>query len=158
MKDIILEKKFKKDDIIVVTSGRSGTSMCIARGLWTAKFDRDITYNEAVQIHYENMKKEFPGMFKNLTIEKMKNILKPEEKYFLNDRGEVQTYSNHEVADEFDKLYFSNKFELSELSRLKDKYVREHNIKATKYEGDKWSEFRIFDDITDWINEQLNKP
>ena len=75
----------------------------------------------------------------------------------MNNRGEVQTYSNHEVADEFDKLYFEGNIKLEELSRLKDKYVREHNIKATKYEGDEWSEFRIFDDITDWINEQLNE-
>jgi len=154
---IFLEKHFNKGDLYVVTSGRAARYMGIAKCMWAAKFDHDITYEEAVKIHFENMKREYPGMFKDLTIEQMENILDKNNKYFLNNRGEVQTYKNHEPADEFDKLYFSNKFELSELSRLKDKYVREFNIPSSKYSEDEFSEYRIFDDITEWINENLNK-
>lgn len=151
----MIEKKFKKGDIIVVTSGRSGTSMCIATGYWTTKFDHDITYDEAVQIHYNNMKRDFPGMFKDLTIEHMKELLKPTDKYFLSINGDVLTYNNHELADSFDKLYFEGKIKLEILSRLKDKYVREFNVKPFKFPGDEWDEFRVYDDITDWVNENL---
>ena len=150
---IFLEKHFNKGDLYVTTSGRKGLCMGIASEMWIAQFDHDITFEEAIKIHFDNMKRDYPGMFKDLTIEQMENILDKNDKYFINNRGEVQTYKNHEPADEFDKLYFSNKFELSELSRLKDKYVREFNIKSSKYSEDEFSEFRIFDDITEWINE-----
>lgn len=152
---IFLEKHFNKGDLYVTTSGRKGLCMGIASNMWAAKFDHDITYEEAVKIHFGNMKKNYPGMFKNLTIEQMENILDKNNKYFINNYGEVQSYKNHEPADEFDKLYFSNKFELSELSRLKDKYVREFNVQSTKYSEDEFGEFRIFDDISEWIKENL---
>ena len=152
---IFLEKHFNKGDLYVTTSGRNALCMGIAGVMWGAKFDHDITYEEAVKIHFENMKKDYPGMFKNLTIEEVENTLDKNDKYFLNKHGEVQTYENHEPADEFDKLYFSNKFELSELSRLKDKYVREFNVPISKYSEDERGEFRIFDDITEWIKENL---
>lgn len=154
---IFLEKHFNKGDLYVTTSGRKGLCMGIASEMWAAKFDHDITYEEAVKIHFDNVKREYPGMFKNLTIEQMENILDKDDKYFLNNLGEVQTYKNHEPADEFDKLYFSNKYELSELSRLKNKYVTEFNVQSTKYSEDEFSEYRIFDDITEWIKENLNK-
>lgn len=156
-KTLFLEKHFNKGDLYVTTSDRNGQCMGIASVMWAALFDHDITFEEAVKIHFENMKREYPGMIKNLTIEQIENILDKNDKYFLNNYGEVQTYENHEPADEFDKLYLSSKIELSELSRLKDKYVREFNVQSTKYSGDEFSEYRIFDDITEWINENLNK-
>ena len=152
---IFLEKHFNKGDLYVITSGRKAKCMGIASEMWAAMFDRDITFEEAVKIHFENVKREYPGMFKNLTIEQVENILDKNDKYFLNNHGEVQTYKNHEPADEFDKLYFSSKFELSELSRLKDKYIREFNVQRTKYPEDEFGEYRIFDDIAEWINENL---
>lgn len=154
---IFLEKHFNKGDLYVITSGRKAKCMGIASEMWAAMFDHDITFEEAVKIHFENVKREYPGMFKNLTIEQVENILDKNDKYFLNNHGEVQTYKNHEPADEFDKLYFSSKFELSELSRLKDKYIREFNVQRTKYPEDEFGEYRIFDDIAEWINENINK-
>lgn len=154
---IFLEKHFNKGDLYVITSDRKARYMGIASVMWVAQFDHDITFEEAVKIHFENVKREYPGMFKNLTIEQVENILDKNDKYFLNNHGEVQAYKNHEPADEFDKLYFSSKFELSELSRLKDKYVREFNVQRTKYPEDEFGEYRIFDNISEWINENLNK-
>jgi hypothetical protein len=152
---IFLEKHFNKGDLYVTTSGRKGLCMGIASEMWAARFDHDIDFEEAANIHLANMKKDYPGMFKDYTIDKVKKVLDKNDKYFLNNLGEVQTYKNHEPADEFDKLYFSNKFELSELSRLKDKYVREFNVPISKYSEDEFGEFRIFDDITEWIKENI---
>lgn len=152
---IFLEKHFNKGDLYVTTSGRKGLCMGIASEMWAMKFDHDITYEEAVKIHFDNMKRDYPGMFKNLTIEQMERVLDKNDKYFINNLGEVQIYKNHEPADEFDKLYIENKIELSKLSRLKDKYVREFNVHVSKYSEDEFGEFRIFDDISEWIKENL---
>ena len=70
---IFLEKHFNKGDLYVITSDRKARYMGIASVMWAAQFDRDITFEEAVKIHFENVKREYPGMFKNLTIEQVEN-------------------------------------------------------------------------------------
>lgn len=151
-----MEKIFKHGDIIVATSGRDGISGGIARGFGTAKFDHDISFEEAVKYHLENMKNDFPGMFKDWTIDQMKETLNKNEKYFITTNGDVISYNNHELADSFDKLYLKGNIKLDKLCRLKDKYICEYNVKASKFPGDKYSHYRIYDDITNWINEHIN--
>ena len=147
-----MEKKFKRGDIIVVTSGRSAVSMGIATGFLTCKFVRDLTKEEAIDIHYNNMIKEFPDM--GITKEMVEETIKQYDKFFLNDQGEAMTYDNHELADSFDKLYFKSPERISEISHLKDKYVTEFNIEPFKYPGDEWAEYRIYDDISGWLRDQ----
>ena len=147
-----MEKNFKEGDIIVVTSGRSALSMSIATGLWTCKFVRDLTKEEAVEIHYNNMTKEYPGM--GITKEMVEKTINQYDKFFLNDQGEAITYDNHELADSFDKLYFKSPKRLSEISSLKGKYVTEFNIEPFKYPCDEWAEYRIYDDISSWLRDQ----
>ena len=151
-----ISKNFKKGDIIVVTSERSSISMGIATGYGTTKFERDISFDEAAEKTLQKMQWDFPKMFKDWTIEQMKQTLNSEDKYFLTIDNDVCTYYNHEIADSFDLLYIDGGIELFILTRLKDKYVREFNIKSFKFPGDKWSHFRIYDDISNWVNKNLN--
>ena len=147
-----MEKIFKEGDVIVVTSGRSAQSMSIATGFGTCKFVRDLTKEEAVDIHYNNMVKEFPRL--GITKEMVEETLNQYDKFFINNHGEAITYDNHELADSFDKLYFKSPERLSEISRLKNKYVTEFNIEPFKYPGDEWDEYRIYDDISNWLRDQ----
>lgn len=158
--DEVLEKKFQKGDVIIATSERSATSMCIATGMWICKYEDDIPYDKAVEIHYENMNRDFPTL--NFTLDVIKKSLKPSEKYFIDNKGGVHTYYNHEKADVFDLIYFdqNNKLSLGELSLLKNQYVEEFGIEPTIYNGDEWPEYRVYEDvdkIKEWISKQLNK-
>lgn len=155
----VLNKSFKKGDIVIATSERSATSMCIATGMWVSRYEKDISYEDAINIHYENMKRDYPML--ELTFEDIKNALKSNDKYFLNDRHEVLSYRNHEKADAFDLIYFDNKgnkIALRELSQLKDQYVTESKIKPTIYEGDEWPQYRVYEDveiIKEWIKKKI---
>lgn len=149
-------KNFNHGDIIVVTSERDALAMCIATGLGTAIFDHDLSFDEAAELTLKNIKYAFPKMYKDWTLERVKETLDKDAKYFITTDGDVKTYANHELADSFDKLYFEGKIKLDKLHLLKDKYVKEHNVKSFKFPGDKWPEFRIYDDVTDWVNEHIN--
>ena len=50
-------------------------------------------------------------------------------KFFLNDRGEVQSYYNHEKADLIDLMLFRGDKPLQELIELKRKIIKERGIK-----------------------------
>ena len=155
----MIEKIFKYGDIIVTTSGRDVVSSGIARGLGTVKFDHDISFKEAAERHLEKMKKDFPNVFEDWTIGRMIQTLdlNPNEKFFITINGDINSYDNHELADSFDKLSFEDKIKLDILCRLKDKYIHEHNIKPSKFTDDELSHYRIYDDVTDWINEHLKE-
>lgn len=154
----VLNKSFKIGDIIIATSERSATSMCIATGARISRYEKDISYEDAINIHYKNMKRDYPML--NLTFEDIKNALKSNDKYFLNDRHEVFSYSNHEKADAFDLIYFDNRLALNQLSQLKDQYVTENEIEPTIYEGDEWPEYRVYEDVKivlEWINKKIGE-
>ena len=152
----ILDKHFNKGDIIIVTSRRSGTEMGICDTMWVCKYDHDVTYEEAVQKHYENMNKYFPSM--NITFETVKKSLNPKEKYFITTEGDIRLYSSHEKADAFDLFYLNNDgISKTTLSIIKDKYVDEFGIKRTIYPGDEWPHYRIYDNITDWIKQKIKE-
>lgn len=155
----MIEKIFKHGDIIVTTSGRDVISNGIARGFGTVIFDHDISFEEAAERHLKKMKNDFPTVFKNWTIDQMIQTLdlNSNKKYFITINGDINSYDNHELADSFDKLYFEDKIKLSILCRLKDKYIREYNIKPSKFTDDELSHYRIYDDVTDWINEHLKE-
>jgi hypothetical protein len=99
------------------------------------------------------MVNDYPGM--NITRRMVERTLKErDDKFFLNDRGEVQTYYNHEVADSFDMLYLSGKMRRGEAAELKNKYITEFNVEYTKFPGDKLGNFRVYEDITEWLKQQ----
>lgn len=149
-----MEKKFNKDDIIVVTSLRDPVYCEVASNHWVSRYDKDITLDEAVDIHYRNMINDYPGM--NITRAMVKQtITEKDDRFFLNDQGEVATYQNHEVADSFDMLYLSGKMTRSDVARLKNKYLTEFNVNYTKYPGDENANYRIYDDITEWLKHQV---
>jgi len=148
-----MEKVFKKGDVIVITSQKEVLYGGVASELWVAKYDRDITLDEAIDIHYRNMVNDYPGM--NITRRMVESTLKERnDKFFLNDRGEVQTYYNHEVADSFDMLYLSGKMKRSDVAKLKNKYLQEFNIEYTKFPGDESAHYRVYEDITEWLKQQ----
>lgn len=153
-----MEKIFKYGDIIVATSGRDVLSCGIARGFGIAIFDHDISFEEAAERHLENMKKHYPGMFKDWTIDRVIQSMnkRKNKKYFIATNGDVNSYDNHELADSFDKLYIEGNIKLDKLCILKDKYIREHNVKPSKFPDDELSHYRIYDDVTNWINEHIN--
>lgn len=155
-KDTVLEKKFNKGDVIVTTTWRDGAPGSVNKHmLATNIYDHDISLDEAAELHLDYMRKTF-GMCQDWTVEQMKELMAEDStKYFINTRGEVQSYSNHEVADEFDKLYFNNDIDKSIISKLRYKYIQEFNVQLSKYEGDEHMYFRVFDDITEWINKEL---
>lgn len=151
----VLEKHFEKGDILIVTSKRSGTEMGICDTMWVCKYDHDVTYEEVVKKHYENTNKYFPSM--NITFETVKKALNPKEKYFITTEGDIRLYSSHEKADIFDIYYLNNDVSKTKLAIIKDKYVCEFNVKQTIYIDDEWPHYRVFDDITEWINQKMKE-
>lgn len=149
-----MEKVFKKGDVIVVTSLKEVSYCGVASNHWVAKYDRDITLDEAIEIHYRNMVNDYPGM--NITRRMVERTLKErDDKFFLNDKGEVQSYHNHEVADSFDMLYLSGKMSRGEAAELKNKYLTEFNVEYTKFPGDMFGNYRVYEDITEWLKQQI---
>ena len=148
-----MEKVFKKGDVIVITSLKEGLNHGIASNKWVTKYDRDITLEEAIDIHYRNIVNDYPDM--NITRNMVKKALTDrDDKFFLNDKGEVQTYYNHEVADSFDMLYLSGKMSRDEVVELKNKYLTEFNVEYTKFPGDMYGNYRVYEDITEWLKQQ----
>ena len=122
----MIKKDFKKGDIVVVTSGRNALACDIATGLWTTTYERDLTKEEAIEIHYKNMLRDYPGL--KITKKEVEEILNEYDKFFLTESGESLTYDNHEKADIFDLRYLNGE-NLSDLIKLKDEFIRKNNIK-----------------------------
>ena len=125
----MIDKNFKYGDIYVVTSLRNHMSAGIADIKFVGKYDRDLSFEEAVDIHLKNMQRDFPKMsFDKKMIEGALSEHK-EDGFFLNDRGEVQSYYNHEKADLIDLMFFRDDKPLQELIELKRKIIKENDIK-----------------------------
>ena len=137
-----IRKDFKHGDIYVTTSGRSSLCNGIATGLWTNRYDRDITLQEAIEIHTRNMQKFYPGM--NITKEMVESVINISDGgYFLNMDGEVISYENHEKPDIFDIRYINGE-DGHNLQVEKDKWLHEHNVTFEMYDDD--GNYRCWDD------------
>lgn len=125
----MIDKKFKHGDIYVVTSLRDHMAAGIADVKFVGKYDKDISFDEAVEIHLKNMQRDFPNM--NFNKEMIEGALSENKKggFFLNDRGEVQSYYNHEKADLIDLMYFRGDKPFQELIELKRQVIKKYNIK-----------------------------
>ena len=125
----MIDKNFKHGDIYVVTSLRNHMSAGIADIKFVGKHDRDLSFEEAVDIHLKNMQRDFPNM--NFNKEMIEGALSENKKggFFLNDRGEVQSYYNHEKADLIDLMYFRGDKPFQELIELKRQVIKKYNIK-----------------------------
>ena len=140
----MIKKDFKEGDIYIITSHRKGLTNGIyhgVAGIFTGgKYVRDVTVDEAIELHTKVMNKNFPGM--KVTKEMVKEAFNddPNERYFLNDAGEVHTYSNHEKPDIFDMRYINGE-DLSKLAIEKDKWIKDHNVKP-----DEDGHFRCWND------------
>ena len=130
-----IRKDFKHGDLYVTTSGRDALCNGIATGLWTDRYDRDITLNEAIDIHTRNMQKVFPDM--DITTDDVKQILSEtsDSRYFLNMAGEVISYENHEKPDIFDIRYINGEDSMK-LMVEKDNWLKEHNVTFDMYDED----------------------
>ena len=112
----MIDKNFKHGDIYIVTSLRNHASAGIADIKFVGRYDKDISFSEAVEIHLKNMQRDFPSMsFNKEMIEAALSVSEKKRKFFLNDRGEVQSYYNHEKADLIDLMYFRGDKPLQEL-------------------------------------------
>ena len=128
----MIDKDFKHGDIYVVTSLRNHMAAGIADIKFVGKYDKDISFEEAVEIHLKNMQRDFPSMsFNREMIEEALSENK-ESGFFLNDRGEVQSYYNHEKADLIDLMLFRGDKPRQELIELKRKIIKENDIKPDK--------------------------
>lgn len=125
----MIDKNFKNGDIYVVTSLRDHMAAGIADVKFVGKYDKDISFDEAVEIHLKNMQRDFPNM--NFNKEMIEGALSENKKggFFLNDRGEVQSYYNHEKADLIDLMYFRGDKPFQELIELKRQVIKKYNIK-----------------------------
>lgn len=127
----MIDKDFKHGDIYVVTSLRNHMAAGIADIKFVGKYDKDISFEEAVGIHLKNMQRDYPSM--NFDRKMIEEALSEKDnkkgKFFLNDRGEVQSYYNHEKADLIDLMYFSGYKPLQELIELKRKIIKKYDIK-----------------------------
>jgi len=125
----MIDKNFKHGDIYVVTSLRNHLSAGIADIKFVGRYDKDISFEEAVEIHLKNMQRDFPSMsFNREMIEEALSENK-ESGFFLNDRGEVQSYYNHEKADLIDLMLFRGDKPRQELIELKRQVIKKYNIK-----------------------------
>lgn len=138
-----IRKDFKHGDIYVTTSSRDALCNGIATGLWTNRYDRDITLNEAIDIHTRNMQKDFPGM--DITKDIVRQILSEtsDSRYFLNTDGEVISYENHEKPDIFDMRYINGE-DGEKLQIEKDNWLHEHNVTFDMYDED--GNYRCWED------------
>lgn len=122
----MIRQDFKHGDIIVATSHRNLLKAGINDLMWACKFDREITdIQEAVNLLYNQMTREYPGL--RITIETIKDTIKPGDKHFLNTFGEVQSYENHELADVFDLRYLMGE-DLDTLVKEKQNWEKNNNI------------------------------
>lgn len=130
----MIDKKFKHGDIYIISSLRNHMAAGIADIKFVGKYDKDISFSEAVEIHLKNMQRDFPSMNFNKEIIEAALSGKGNKKsrFFLNDRGEVQSYYNHEKADPIDLMFFRGDKPLQELIELKRKLIEKHNIKPDK--------------------------
>ena len=142
-----IRKDFKHGDMYIVTSHRQVHHMGICggvAGIFTGGyFDRDITIEEAIEIHTINMQHNFPGM--NFTKEIIKDALtkNSDKKYFLNMAGEVISYDNHEKPDIFD-VRFLNGEDIDKLSKEKEQWLDDHGIIEGNWDDD--GEIRCWED------------
>ena len=126
----MIDKNFKNGDIYVVTSLRNHMAAGIADIKFVGKYDKDISFEEAVEIHLKNMQRDFPNMsFNKEMIEEALSVSEKKRRFFLNDRGEVQSYYNHEKADLIDLMFFRGDKPLQELIELKRKIIEDYGIK-----------------------------
>jgi len=124
----MIRKDFNEGDTYIVTSHRDSITDIYdgVSGIFTgAKYVRDVSFDEAVEIHTQIMQRDFPSM--NFTKEMIKDAMNPNEKYFLNSNGEVISYSNHEKPDIFD-IRRINGEDIDVLSIEKYKWIKEHNV------------------------------
>ena len=126
----MIKKDFKHGDMYITTSKRDGLTNSIYAGpiaFMTGIFDRDITFEEAVDIHTKVMQQDYPKM--NFTKEKVENAIKEyaDTGFFVNTRGEAVTYDNHEKPDIFDIRYINGE-DISTLVLEKNKWIKEHNV------------------------------
>ena len=126
-----IRKDFKHGDMYICTSHRQfyhGGICGGVAGIFTGGyFDKDLTIEQAIEIHTINMQHDYPKM--NITKELVTEVFtkNPEEKYFLNMDGEVISYDNHEKPDIFD-VRFLNGEDLDKLVKEKDQWIEDHNI------------------------------
>ena len=126
----MIDKNFKHGDTYIVTSLRNHMAADIADIKFVGRYDKDISFSEAVDIHLKNMQRDFPKMsFNKEMIEAALSVSEKKRKFFLNDRGEVQSYYNHEKADLIDLMYFRGDKPLQELIELKRKLIKKYDIK-----------------------------
>ena len=126
----MIDKNFKHGDTYIVTSLRNHASAGIADIKFVGRYDKDISFSEAVEIHLKNMQRDFPSMsFNKEMIEAALSVSEKKRKFFLNDRGEVQSYYNHEKADLIDLMYFRGDKPLQELIELKRELIKKYDIK-----------------------------
>jgi hypothetical protein len=128
-----IRKDFKHGDFYVTTSGRDALCNGIATGLGTNRYDKDITFDEAIDICTRNMQKDYPGM--DITEDTVKQVMPSYSRYFLNMDGEVISYENHEKPDIFDIRYINGE-DCEKLMVEKDNWLKEHNVTFDMYDED----------------------
>lgn len=123
----MIRKDFKQGDIVVATSHRDPKCCYINDLMWTCKFDRDISLDEAKQRHLENINREYPGL--KITMAEVEKVLEsdPNAKYFLNTAGDVLSYENHELADVFDLRFLLGESKEA-LIIEKEEWIKDGNI------------------------------
>ena len=142
-----IRKDFKHGDMYITTSHRQVRHMGICggvAGIFTGGyFDKDITIEQAIEIHTINMQHSYPRM--NITKEMVKDVLtkNPDGKYFLNMDGEVISYDNHEKPDIFD-VRFLNGEDIDKLSKEKEQWLDDHGITEGNWDDD--GEIRCWED------------
>lgn len=120
----MINQNFQYGDLVVVTSERQKQYSGIASKRWMSYYDHDVDYDEAVNKHYLNMK----NFGLNVSIEQVKSIITRDQKYFINTQGDIISYQNHEIADEFDKMFLLENMPIQEVSFKKDDYIEKHPV------------------------------
>lgn len=128
----MIKKDFKHGDVYVITSLRKPLANGIASKMGYSVYNRDVSYEEAVELHFRYMKRMFPSV--DISLETVEKALSEHKKtgFFINVDGEVQTYDNHEKADLIDLMYLKNEKPLSELVKMKDDIIEKNNVELDK--------------------------